>query len=314
MPSRIDRCDQWRASPQRPLRASAHASTSSPATEGRANVGEAGELERLGEADAAVCAIERGLQVDPGAVRRLDLLDRGNEAVLLACLARPAGGREQVAELGDVAGERDRLDRAPLELDRTAEPPPRRLESRQRVESGCIAGTCGEREPVEGCGASCAADRPVQLSELDRRPGVGLGTAGRGVQGELHGVDRGRDVAAELPRVGDACIRRGVGLQRGHPVESCERGVVAAELEQCIAEDAVRRGRARCRGNRAAGERKRVAEAVAGERDAAEPGECLEVLRLELHGPAERAVGAGDVRRVAGLARPLRVGEPEQRK
>ena len=154
----------------------------------------------------------------------------------------------------------------------------------------------------------------MQLSELDRRPGVGLGTAGRGIQRELHGVDRRRDVAAELPRVGDACIRRGAGLQRGHPVERCERGVVAAELEQCIAEDAVRRGGARCRGNRPAGERKRVAKAVAGERDAAEPGERLEVLRLELHGPAERAVGAGDVRRVAGLARPLRVGEPEQRK
>ena len=103
-------------------------------------MGEAGELERLGEANATVCAVERGLQVDPRAVRRLDLLDRGDEAVLLACLACPAGGREQVAELGDVTRERDRLDRASLEFDRTAEPPPRRLESRQRVESGCVTG------------------------------------------------------------------------------------------------------------------------------------------------------------------------------
>ena len=89
---------------------------------GPADVGEAGELERLAEADAAVCAIERGLEVDPRAVRRLDLLDRGDEPVLLPRLLRPAGGREQVAELGDVAGERNRLDRASLERDRTAEP------------------------------------------------------------------------------------------------------------------------------------------------------------------------------------------------
>jgi hypothetical protein len=86
-------------------------------------VGEAGELERLGEADAAVCPIERGLEIDPRAVRRLDLLDRGDEAVLLPRLVRPAGGGEQVAELGDVAGERNRLDRASLERDGTAEPP-----------------------------------------------------------------------------------------------------------------------------------------------------------------------------------------------
>ena len=71
---------------------------------GPADVGEAGELERLGEANATVCAVERGLQVDPRAVRRLDLLDRGDEVVLVA--APPASGRSRPT--GRRAGQRSR--------------------------------------------------------------------------------------------------------------------------------------------------------------------------------------------------------------
>ena len=50
-----------------------------------------------------VDAVERGLEVDLDAVRHLEPLDRADERVLLARLAPPAGGAEQVAELRDVA-------------------------------------------------------------------------------------------------------------------------------------------------------------------------------------------------------------------
>ena len=74
-----------------------------------------------------------------------------------------------------------------------------------------------------------AAASPLTLGRLEREP---------------HGLQRACAVAEQLARVRDARVGGGAGLLLHHAVEGAEGGVVAAELDQRVAGDAVREPRA----------------------------------------------------------------------
>ena len=131
------------------------------------------------------------------------------------------------------------------------------------------------------------------------------------VDGELHRVDRPGNVAEQLARVGDPGIRGKARLDARHRVESLEGGVVAAELDERIADDAVvASGRRRDR-MRAAPEHEGLTKAVAGERQRAEAAGRDQVARGQGERPVQRFVRLRVVGRVACLARTLLVSEPE---
>ena len=153
----------------------------------------------------------------------------------------------------------------------------------------------------------------MQLPELDGDPRRGLGPADRGVERQLHRLDRAGDVAAQLAGIRDTGVRGGVRLQRGHAVEGRERRAVAAELELRVADDAVRRCGTGRRRLRCASDPERVGEAVPRERDPAQAGQGVDVPGVELVRAAQHGVGARVEGRVAGLAGALGVREPEQR-
>ena len=76
----------------------------------------------------------------------------------------------------------------------------------------------------------------MQLADLDERPGGRLGHVPRGVEGKLHRLQRLAGTAEELAGVRDPRIPAEVRLQLDHAVEGAKGLVVAAELEQRIAE------------------------------------------------------------------------------
>ena len=75
------------------------------------------------------------------------------------------------------------------------------------------------------------------LHECERRR---LGLACRGVEREPHGREGTDRIAGQLARVRDACVRGETGAKRDHPLEGGERLVVATELDERVADDAVR--------------------------------------------------------------------------
>ena len=102
------------------------------------------------------------------------------------------------------------------------------------------------------------------------------------------------------------------GPQRRHRVERLEPLAVAPELDERVADHAVVARRRRRDRARAAAERERLAEAVPRERERAEPAGREQVARREAQRPAQHLVRLRVVGRVARLARPLLVGEPER--
>ena len=107
----------------------------------------------------------------------------------------------------------------------------------------------------------------MELAELDERPGGRLGEA-RCVERELHRRDGGARPAAQLPGVRDAGVAGKRGLDRDHAVEGPERLVVAAELEERVADEAVAARGVRRGGDRPPCEAQRLAELDAGSRRA----------------------------------------------
>ena len=68
------------------------------------------------------------------------------------------------------------------------------------------------------------------------------------VRRELHRLPRASEVADQLARVRDTRIRGDARPERDHPLEGAERLLVAAELDQRVADDAVAAARSRARG------------------------------------------------------------------
>ena len=101
----------------------------------------------------------------------------------------------------------------------------------------------------------------------------------------------------------DARVRGEARLERGHAVVGAEGLVVAAELDEGIADHAVRPGGRRREALRTAAQRERLVEAVPHERERAEPAQRVEVAGIAGQRPAERALGAAVVGGVGRLAR-----------
>ena len=225
----------------------------------------------------------------------------------------PAGPLQEVAEGGDVLGQGHSRDRPSLEGDRPGQPLPSSLDQSEAVESGCVSGNMGERGAELPLRARVVASRDEKLAELQRRPGRRFGAGHGGLGGQPHGGDRAGTVAEQLSRVRDAGVGGEARLEPRQLVEGRERLAVAAELDERVADGAER---PRLRGRELAGasrEDERLAEAVARERERGEAGERDGALLVQLERPPQHRLGARVVGRVAGLARALLVGEPEQR-
>ena len=85
----------------------------------------------------------------------------------------------------------------------------------------------------------------MELAELDERPGRRLPDVARGVERELHRSQRLSRPAEQLAGIRDPRVAAQAGLQLDLAVERVERLVVATELEQGVAEEAVAAGRLR---------------------------------------------------------------------
>ena len=229
----------------------------------------------------------------------LAVCSRSMAATSANCSWRPLGapGRgEQVAELCDEVREWRRRDGAPLEPDRLRQPAAGRLDSREAVEGGHVAGERGESGPERVTRLAELAEPEVELSELDERPGGRLGRAG-GIERQLHRLDGGTRTAAQLTGVSDAGVAGERGLDRDHAVEGPEGLVVAAELEERVADEAVAARGVRRSGDRSPGEPQGLAKLVAARRERREAGEGDRVAGVAGECAAQRALGEGVDRR-----------------
>src|SRR5215467_1272590 len=117
---------------------------------------------------------------------------------------------------------------------------------------------------------SGVTEEQLELRELDERPRRGLGIASGGVECELHRSSRTPEVSGQLSGVRNTGVRRQARAQRCHPVECCERLPVAAELDQGVADRAVRSGRARKQPTRAEPVAEGLPELMSDERERGE--------------------------------------------
>ena len=181
-----------------------------------------------------------------------------------------------------------------------------------RVERVHIAGEGAKRcQQMAGCRIQATA-RQLEFPELGFRPGERLGLVGGCIAGEQECAAGCVERSEQLARVGDAGIRRDARLQARHRVERGEGLLVAPQLELRIADDAVVACRGRRDLQRTPAELERQRKAVPGERERRKAARRVEVVRRELDSTREHPVRLDVVRRVAGLARPLLVGEAEQ--
>ena len=205
------------------------------------------------------------------------------------------------------------VDAPALERDRAPSRPCAACDLRECVERVDVARERRERGAVLARAAWRRRPWPGELAELDVRPGGRLLAGRRRPSGERIAATAPRPVAEQLARVRDARVRGEARLQPRHRVERAERGVVAAELDERVADDAVAAAPSSARCARAR-RPKPSASPKRWRESASEPSPLVasQIARGERQRPAQDAVGLRVVRRVAGLARALLVGEPEQ--
>ena len=95
---------------------------------------------------------------------------------------------------------------------------PRAASTRPARRAPGVAGERRERGAVLVLGRAEPTAAELELAELESRPGDGLALLPACLGGEAHRVDRARDVADQLARVGDARVRGEAGLERGHAI------------------------------------------------------------------------------------------------
>ena len=175
-----------------------------------------------------------------------------------------------------------------------------------------VAGEGAKCGSILALGGAHATDRPVELAELETRPGLRLSFARGGLDRELHRVDRLWDAAEQVEPVRDAGIGGEPGSKRCHRVEGLEGCGVTAELDESVAGDAVVEGGRRRDRVRLAAEHERLGEAMARECERAEAARGNEVAWREAKRRMKDLPRLGVVGRVTGLASPLLVGEAKQ--
>ena len=258
-----------------------------------------------------VGAEHRRLEVDPQPVRCQQPVDGRHGGPLASCLARPPLPIEQVAEQRDELRERHGCDGAACGRDGRRETALGSLDARALLEREDVSGEDRQRGVDVRLRLTSPAVAEIELRQLDVRPGGRLGDTAGGVQREPHRRPGSCAVTAELAGVRDSRIRRHARLERGHPVERRERGAIAAELDQRVADHAVRpRGIGRA-ALRLAAKREGAPEVVADQREVAERERRRRILRAQREHPAERPLGERQECRVARFAPAHLVGEPE---
>ena len=143
------------------------------------------------------------------------------------------------------------------------------------------------------------------------RPRRRLGLSRGGEERESHCRGRADPVAAELPRVGDACVRGEARTKRDHPLERCERGVVAPEFDLRVADDAVRSVRAGQQLLGTTAVRQCGSELVLDERERPQSEHGVRVVVPEAERASQRRLGAREVRGVRRLTPAQLVREAE---
>ena len=163
--------------------------------------------------------------------------------------------------------------------------------------------------------SSCSRipEAQLELRELDVRPRRRLGLARSRIESETHGGDRSFTIADELACVRDPRIRGEARTERDHALEGGKRSVVPAELDEGVADDAVRTRRAGQQPLGAAAVLQRRAELVLDERERAEPENRVGILDAESNRPAQSRLGARKVRGIGGLPPAQLIREPELR-
>ncbi len=170
-----------------------------------------------------------------------------------------------------------------------------------------------ERAPVCAVGIGDAANGEEHPAILHLRPRLLLGNAGAGLEGQLHGVDRTPPISEKLPRERDPGVRRDARSRSGEAVVLRERSVVAAQVEERVAESPARGGAGRIEAESRAGQSFAGPEPVLGDGELGEAGGRKRIGGRACAPSPERDAGAGEPRRVARLTEHLLIAEAEQR-
>ena len=272
----------------------------------------AGQAHRGLRRDPMVGAIHGRLEVDAETVRLEQAVDRRHDRSLPPCLRPSPLPLQQVAVERHELRQRHRGRGSRGGRDGGAELPASRLDPGALLEREDVAREDRERRTDVPGGTIDASRAELELRELDVRPRGRLGDAAGRVERERHRGDRAEAVAGELTRVGDAGVRGEGRLDGDHPVEGREGLVVAAELEERVADDAVRSARVRGEPAGLPTEVERSPEVVADQGEVAEAQGDGRVVGPGREGAAQGALRERQEGRVAGLAPAELVRETER--
>ena len=260
---------------------------------------------------AVVGLIQRELQVDVHAVGLEEALDRADETELPARERGPSCPLVGLAERRHVVAGGIPLHDVAIASDRGRDVPTSPCHLREPCDRRDVRRIESLGEPVVVGGARDVAAVPLELPELILGPGpVRIGT--RRSQRGAHRLHRAAHVALELPGVGDARVRRHVGLGVDHRLERSERRGVPPELDLRVADHAVHVTVGGVELHGALAPAQRSGKVVSRGGQSAHPDVRAEVVvRLQRERATKRPLRLGVVGGIGVHPRLLDVGDPE---
>ncbi len=207
---------------------------------------------------------------------------------------------------------RGRIAAAPLELTgglcevAPADRQPAQAGDRRRVVRDEVEGLL-----VRGLRGFGIAVGDQQIAEQRSDVGGVLGREAGRVGRLAHGLERPRQVAVQLADVGQARERRQVRGQPDHPLDLGRRFLVAAELDQRVDHDAMRRCVVREGFDRGLAGLEGEGELVAPELEASQTDQGQDVVGREVQCVLESGLRRCVERRIRGLADTLQQGQTE---